>query len=233
MSVGSAPARRGRAAHPLRRTGPDGSRRPTLRRLGDLEDLRGVRLGGGVAEESEDPWLCGPGFCRVCSCQGWSPNCAPRYDDVLLLSRGRSTLRRARCRVAPPSCHPSGRHRTLSHSSQHPNGSRRVLDGPVALQRGEKQFRDARITDPPPRAHRMRNAPHGKDLRGELLVHRCLTELLPRRGGSARTQSGASYGPLTTHPLRLPLQINLLRARPANLSGSDWPDRSARTCYAG
>jgi hypothetical protein len=24
----------------------------------------------GVAEESEDPWLCGPGFGRVCPCQG-------------------------------------------------------------------------------------------------------------------------------------------------------------------
>jgi len=28
---------------------------------------------GGVAEGGEDPWLCGPGFPRVCLCRGMVP----------------------------------------------------------------------------------------------------------------------------------------------------------------
>jgi len=43
-----------------------------LRQLGGRGVLRGVRRGipCGVAEGSEDPWLCGPGFHRVCRCRG-------------------------------------------------------------------------------------------------------------------------------------------------------------------
>jgi hypothetical protein len=29
-----------------------------------------VTSADGGAEESEDPWLCGPGFHRVCLCRG-------------------------------------------------------------------------------------------------------------------------------------------------------------------
>jgi hypothetical protein len=41
---------------------------PSIRRLGGRGVLRGVsggRRGGGV-----DPWLCDPGFCRVCLYRG-------------------------------------------------------------------------------------------------------------------------------------------------------------------
>jgi hypothetical protein len=46
-------------------------RRATFRLLGDRGVLRGVcRYRRGVAEGGEDPWLCGPGFRRVCLCRG-------------------------------------------------------------------------------------------------------------------------------------------------------------------
>jgi hypothetical protein len=62
--------RRGRAAKEGVRGRAD-ARQVPLRRLGGRGVLRGVwrgsvkRRGGG-----EDPWLCGPGFRRVCLCRG-------------------------------------------------------------------------------------------------------------------------------------------------------------------
>jgi hypothetical protein len=48
----------------------------------------------GVAEESEDPWLCGPGFCRVCLCRD--------YDLVRLSLRvGTTAVKKAKMTWKP------------------------------------------------------------------------------------------------------------------------------------
>jgi hypothetical protein len=46
----------------------------------------------GVAEESEDPWLCGPGFRRVCLCRGGEQELRIRTGDVNKASRAKRTL---------------------------------------------------------------------------------------------------------------------------------------------
>ena len=65
-----------------------------LRQLGGRGVLRGVRRGTpcGVAEGSEDPWLCGPGFRRVCRCRG-----------ATYLRRGTETVKKS---LRLFSCHP-------------------------------------------------------------------------------------------------------------------------------
>ena len=58
----------------------------SLRQLGDRGVLRGVRRESrsGVAEGSEDPWHCDPGFHRVCLYrEEWCVGELPRDTDAV------------------------------------------------------------------------------------------------------------------------------------------------------
>jgi hypothetical protein len=52
----------------------------------------------GVAEGSEDPWLCGPGFRRVCLCRGVGTTVGAAYQGCQRLHAGETELPRSAVR---------------------------------------------------------------------------------------------------------------------------------------
>jgi hypothetical protein len=100
--------------------------RATGRQLGDLSFIAGEQ---SASREGEDPWLCGPGFRRVC---------LYREAATLLIRRGASGVKASKmlCWRDILSSLQTNRRRTLAHRWESTSG----ICGPINLSVRKKRF---------------------------------------------------------------------------------------------